>query len=81
MATRRPLVLVNGQLSEMPSGDTIDTTIAPGAAGSSGNPYSSYVISADFTVPTNNSMEVPQEYQITGTASLILAGTAIFKIT
>lgn len=34
MANKNPLVLYNGQISEIASGDTISTTIAPGTGGS-----------------------------------------------
>lgn len=36
MAERRPLIVRDGRIEEMPSGDTISTTIAPGSGGGSG---------------------------------------------
>ncbi len=33
MATRRPIVNIAGQLQEIPAGDTISATIAPGSGG------------------------------------------------
>ena len=44
MSERRPLVLVDGLLQEMPAGDTISTAIAPGSGGGGGggeDPYPS----------------------------------------
>lgn len=38
MAERIPLVLIDGELQQIPTGDTINTTIAPGSGGGSGIP-------------------------------------------
>lgn len=48
--------------------------------GGTSTPYNSYVISADLTIPTDNSMCTPAEFYIRSTAGLFLQGTAIFQI-
>lgn len=79
MADQKPLVIINGQIQQIPSGDTISSTIAPGTGGAAAFGILKSQ-STDQTLLTNYSIIFPNEYFITGTAGLTLAGNSIFRL-
>lgn len=74
MAVRSALVIINGQIQQLPSGDTL-----AGATGS-GSSFISREASADVTVPSFQALYIPDEYIIDAGVNVEVAANGVLEV-
>ena len=81
MADRRPLVLVGGLPAEIPAGDTVSSTIAPGTGGAGADlALNNHILAASFTVTAARAGYIPRYLEIGATFALEIGAAADMEI-